>query len=155
MGWTPKAPEPLVCLPPHRLRKTLSRKDRDLLCTHTRFSRILSPQCEYAVRDRVSEPARLWKMSRERKCNRDLGAAPDPKSVLNLMSIMQVGSSCLHPGKCPHPSFKAAGSATARAWGSWTHVSCKKEQKFTVKEAFRLGGLAAEIRWSQEDRGGM
>ena len=38
------------------------------------------------------------------------------------------------------------------AWDSWTHVSCKKEQKFMVKEAFQLGGLAAEIRWSQEDR---
>lgn len=38
------------------------------------------------------------------------------------------------------------------AWDSWTHVSCKKEQKFMVKEAFQLGGLATEIRWSQEDR---
>jgi len=56
----------------------------------------------------------------------------------------------------PHPSFKTAGSVTALvAWDSWTHVSCKKEQKFMVKEAFQLGGLAAEIRWSQEDRGGM
>lgn len=76
MGWAPEAPEPLVCLPPHRLHKTLSRKERDLLCPHTRFSRILSPQCEYAMCDRVSEPARLWKMSREQKCNKRSGCCP-------------------------------------------------------------------------------
>lgn len=41
------------------------------------------------------------------------------------------------------------------AWDSWTHMFCKKEQKFMVKVAFWLCGLASEIRWSQEDRGGM
>lgn len=40
MGWASEALEPLVCLPPHRLHKTLSRKERDLLCPHTRLSRI-------------------------------------------------------------------------------------------------------------------
>lgn len=56
----------------------------------------------------------------------------------------------------PHPNFKTAGSVTALvAWDSWTHMFCKKEQKFMVKVAFWLCGLASEIRWSQEDRGGM
>lgn len=41
------------------------------------------------------------------------------------------------------------------AWDSWTHVFCKKEQKFTVKVVFWLCGLASETWWIQEDRGGM
>lgn len=40
------------------------------------------------------------------------------------------------------------------AWDSWTHVFCKKEQKFMVK-VVRLCGLASEIWWIQEDRVGM